>query len=237
MTAVSCLTRTELNNDAARRAMEAWPTHVASAVLHVISLAQFATAYTRGWAANSVNARIRLKAKLDRANEDNVKLREEIRIKDARMGQISPYRRPHYPPTERMAILELRAARGWAMQKTAEVFILTPATIASWMKRLDEQGPDALVQTREPVNRFAAIVAILLVGSCRCRPLLTTRHGFRRFQSQPKLGIRPSVHGQNDPCQSDDAEVHHQRQRPSVLVRWLQGMVQEAWHQTTVWSH
>lgn len=74
---------------------KAWPTHVASAVLHVISLAQFATAYTRGWAANSINARIRLKTKLDRANEDNVKLREEIRIKDARMGQISPYRRPH----------------------------------------------------------------------------------------------------------------------------------------------
>jgi hypothetical protein len=47
---------------------KAWPTHVASAVLHVI-LAQFATAYTRGWAANSINARIRLKAKLELANQ------------------------------------------------------------------------------------------------------------------------------------------------------------------------
>jgi hypothetical protein len=95
---------------------KSWPTHVASAVLRVISLAQFATAYTRGWAANSINARICLKAKLDQAKEDKVKLREEIRIKDARMGQISPHRRPHYPPTERMAILELRAARGWPLR-------------------------------------------------------------------------------------------------------------------------
>ena len=42
-------------------------------------------------------------------------LREEIGIKDARMGQIAAVRRPHYPPTERMAILELRAARGWSL--------------------------------------------------------------------------------------------------------------------------
>jgi hypothetical protein len=31
--------------------------------------------------------------------------------KDARMARINPHRRPYYPPTERMAILELRAAR------------------------------------------------------------------------------------------------------------------------------
>ena len=30
-----------------------WPSRVKSAILHVISLAQFTAAYTRGWAANS----------------------------------------------------------------------------------------------------------------------------------------------------------------------------------------
>ena len=64
------------------------------------------------------------------------------------MGQISPHRRPHYPPTERMAILELRAARGWSLQQTADTFRLTAPTVASWMKRVDEEGPDALVQLR-----------------------------------------------------------------------------------------
>ncbi len=45
---------------------DAWPSRVKSAILHVISLARFSLAYTRGWAANSPNSRIRLKAELDR---------------------------------------------------------------------------------------------------------------------------------------------------------------------------
>ena len=85
-------------------------------------------------------------------------LREEMRIKDARMARIAPHRRPHYPPTERMAILELRAARGWSLQQTADAFQLTAPTIASWMKRVDEEGSDALVQMRVPVNKFPDFV-------------------------------------------------------------------------------
>jgi putative transposase len=57
-----------------------------------------------------------------------------------------------------MSILELRAARAWSLQQTANAFLVTAATIASWMKRLDEQGPDALVQIREPVNKFPDFV-------------------------------------------------------------------------------
>jgi len=82
-----------------------WPSRVKSAILHVISLAQFTMAYTRGWAANSPNSRIRLKAELDRAHQQIALWREEVRIKDVRMGRIDPHRRPHYPATERMAIL------------------------------------------------------------------------------------------------------------------------------------
>ena len=74
----------------------AWPSRVKSAILHVISLVQFTIAYTRGWAADSVNTRIRLKAELDRALQDNALLREEIRIKDVRMARIEPHQRPLY---------------------------------------------------------------------------------------------------------------------------------------------
>ena len=42
-----------------------WKKHVRSAVLHVISLAQYATAYTRGWAVDSMNGRVRPKAQKD----------------------------------------------------------------------------------------------------------------------------------------------------------------------------
>jgi hypothetical protein len=62
-----------------------WTSRVKSAILHAISLAQFTVAYTRGWAANSPNARVRLKVELERAEQEIVLLREKIRIKDARM--------------------------------------------------------------------------------------------------------------------------------------------------------
>ena len=74
------------------------------------------------------------------------------------MARIDPHRRPHFPPTERMAILELRAARGWSQEQTARVFQVTAATIASWTHRVDEEGPDALVRLRSPVNRFPDFV-------------------------------------------------------------------------------
>jgi transcriptional regulator with XRE-family HTH domain len=39
-----------------------------------------------------------------------------------------------------MAILELRAQRGWSLDETGQRFLVEPRTIAAWMKRLDEQG-------------------------------------------------------------------------------------------------
>jgi hypothetical protein len=58
-----------------------WPASVQSGVLHVVALAQFAMTYARGWAVESVNTRVRRKAELDQANQDNALLREEMRIK------------------------------------------------------------------------------------------------------------------------------------------------------------
>ena len=81
-----------------------------------------------------------------------------IRIKDTRMKRMAAHKRPHYASVERMAILELRAARAWSVQQTADAFLTTAATIASWMKRLNENGPSALVQIREPVDKFPDFV-------------------------------------------------------------------------------
>ncbi len=135
-----------------------WNDNVKSAMLHVISLARFGMAYAHGWAANSVNSRIRLKAKCERLQQQVAQLAEEVRIKDARMVRLDARNRPHYPATERMAVLLLRAAHGWSLKQTAKRFLVTPATIASWVKRVDEQGPTALVQLRQPVNKFPDFV-------------------------------------------------------------------------------
>ena len=61
-----------------------------------------------------------------------------------------------------MAILTLRVTRGWSLEQAARVFHVTAATIACWMRRVDEQGPKALVQIREPVNKFPDFVRFVV---------------------------------------------------------------------------
>ena len=135
-----------------------WNVSVRSAVIHAIALANYAMVYTRSWAANSVNERVRLKAENGRLKTELALRVEQQRITDVRMALIPPHRRPQYPPGERMAILELKAARGWSLEQTAKAFLVTPATVASWMKRIDEEGPNALVQLPQPVNKFPEFV-------------------------------------------------------------------------------
>ncbi len=109
----------------------AWPRRVKSAMLHVVSLAQYAIAHTRSWAANCQIARLRLKAENDQLRQHVALLTEELRIKDARLMRIPAHKRPHYLPTGRMSILELRAARAWSVHQTADAFLVTAATIRS----------------------------------------------------------------------------------------------------------
>ena len=132
------------------RLPKGWKQSVQAALLHAVSLAQFALTQARGQVDGSAEA--------ERLRQELALRDEELRIHKARMKLIAPQRRPHYPPTERLAILELRAARGWSLMQTAEAFMLSALTISDWMKRLDEQGPEGLVQTRQPVNKFPDFV-------------------------------------------------------------------------------
>ena len=75
-----------------------WQGCVKSAVLHAIALAHYTIVYARAWAADSINARVRLAAENDRLHEECALLREELRLKDARTAQVAPQRRPHYNP-------------------------------------------------------------------------------------------------------------------------------------------
>ena len=71
---------------------KAWSTQIKSAVVHVIALAQYALIYSRSWAADGSNQRVRLRAEFDLLEQEVVLLREEFRIKDLRMTQIGPGR-------------------------------------------------------------------------------------------------------------------------------------------------
>ena len=106
---------------------EVWPSRVRSAAVHPIALARLGLITARGQAgkARSHSGRI------DRLTKEILLLKEEMYVKDARMEGIPAQRRPHYLPTERLAILELRAARGWSQVQTADYMLVTPATVAS----------------------------------------------------------------------------------------------------------
>ena len=71
-----------------------WQGCVKSAVLYAIALAHYSIVYARAWAADSINARVRLAAENDRLHQECALLGEELRLKDARMEQIVPQRRP-----------------------------------------------------------------------------------------------------------------------------------------------
>jgi hypothetical protein len=123
---------------------------------------------------------------MDRLTNDDALLREELRIKDTRIAKIDPRRRPYYPPTERMAILELKAARGWSLAQAARAFLVEPDTIATWLKRIDENGSSALVQLREPVNKFPDFVHHIV---CRLKVLCPSLGKVKIAQVLARAGL------------------------------------------------
>ena len=129
-----------------------WPKHVKVGILHVIALAQVALTAARARSATKRDIIAQLRAELEEAQREICLLEEELRLKDPRMGRVTPRRRPHYRGTERMAILELRAARGWSKSQTAGRLSLRSATIAGWMKRIDEDGKDAAAPKTPPMQ-------------------------------------------------------------------------------------
>jgi transposase InsO family protein len=132
-----------------------WTTSVKSAVLQVISLAHCSLLQAHAGTSG------KRESPFGHRSEASL-LREEVRILCARLALVSPHHRPHYPPHERMAILELKAARGWSLEQTARSMLVTAATISAWMKRIDEQGPEALVRLPKPVNKFPEFVGYLV---------------------------------------------------------------------------
>ena len=163
-----------------------WHSHVKSAVLHTISLAHFAVTHARGMATGHTRRRVRLAVQNERLREECALLREEIRIKDARMDYITPHRRPRYGPFERMAILELRAARGWSLKQAADTFQVTAATIASWSTRLEEGGSSALLQISGPVNRYPDFVRYIVQ---RLKTLCPTMGKVRMADTLARAGL------------------------------------------------
>jgi hypothetical protein len=75
---------------------KSWNTRVKSGVLQAIALAHTAMTFVRGMCADSSLARVRLKAELDRRDQEIALVREQLRLLAARFGRIPGNKRPHY---------------------------------------------------------------------------------------------------------------------------------------------
>ena len=190
-----------------------WHQSVKSAYICAVALARAALVETRSWCVNSPIARVRLSAENERLDSEVALLREELRIKDARLARIAPANRPHYPAIERLAILALKAARGWSNAQTGRAFLLTDVTIASWLKRIDESGIVALVKLPQPVNRFPEFVRQVVrqlkyvcptMGKVRIAQVLA-RAGLRHSPSTVRRILRQSLGLPANPNSSDAA--------------------------------
>jgi len=75
------------------------------------------------------------------------------------MQRIDPHRRPQYTMVERMAILELRAMRGWSKAETARRFFITDDTIRAWLRLVDTRACVHLGYPKVPLLRVLAIAS------------------------------------------------------------------------------
>jgi len=133
-----------------------WAAGVRNAVLNVIGIVRIAMLAGREALIESGDIRDAL---IHQLRSELTDARDEMETKDARMRRIDPHRRPQYTQVERMAILELRAMRGWSNAETARRFLVTDDTIRAWLTRVDD---DLLLQTRTPVNRFPDYVRYIV---------------------------------------------------------------------------
>ena len=166
-----------------------WPNQAKTAFLCAVALAHQAMVWSVSWCINSRIGRVRLIGENEQLKAEVAMLKEELRIKNARLDRIPAASRPHYPPTERHAILALKAMRGWNNTQAAKAFHLCDATVASWLARIEETGSGALVQTQVPVNKFPDFVGQLVQ---QLKATCPTMGKVRISQMLAKAGLRLS---------------------------------------------
>jgi len=141
---------------------KSWKQSIKSAVIHTLSLAFKTITLTLGHLSDSNHPPVRMAAQLKRLKMENAQLKEMMAIKDARMERLDPKRRPYYSPSERMRILELKSITGMSNKQASEAFLVSDITIASWKQRIDEEGHNALLQIKYPVNKFPDFVRYIV---------------------------------------------------------------------------
>jgi len=168
-----------------------WHALVRSAVLNVIGIVRIAMLTGREALIKNGDAP---DARIHQLESEVAMLREELRIISARMRRVPANRRPQYTGLERMAILQLRAMRGWNKSETSRHFLVSDDTIRQWQRRVDD---DALVQTAAPVNRFPDFVRYAVQQiKLFCPTLGKVKIAEKLAKSEEKGERRPQASGE-----------------------------------------
>ena len=168
-----------------------WHTSVRSAVLNVIGIVRIAMLTGREALIKNGDT---TDARIHQLESEVATLREELRIISARMRRVPAHRRPQYTGLERMAILQLRAVRGWNKSETSRHFLVSDDTIRDWLRRIDD---DALVPTSTPVNRFPDVVRYAVQQiKLFCPTLGKVKIAEKLAQSEEKVVRRPQESGE-----------------------------------------
>ncbi|MCF6177199.1 MAG: integrase core domain-containing protein [Victivallaceae bacterium] len=112
-----------------------WPDLIRRAMIHAVSLAHFDIICAWSRTANSEIQTVRLKGQIDKLQTELALTQNQLRIISLRFRRVPAKNRPYYLPTERMEILNHKAARGWNLKQTADAFQIAVETVASWLKR------------------------------------------------------------------------------------------------------
>ena len=166
-----------------------WPATVQSEACCTSSVWQKFAIIKRAWmdGQQSQQLLVRLKAEYDPARKKTPCCAKDFARSRTRVSSHPARRnRPQYPPCERMAVLALKTARSWSLEATARAMNVSSATVASWLKRLDEKGPKALVQLPVPVNKYPQFVKHAVT---RLKTLCPTMGKVKMAQTLVRAGL------------------------------------------------
>ncbi len=120
---------------------------------------------------------LRMMAERDHAHSESELLRRELEVFRAQREAMRPHKRPDYPPSQRLAILQVMRLRGWNAVVTAKRFVLHPNTIRTWVQTVEGRRDPKRLLGDVPWNRIHDAVRWAV-------------HELRRLCPEPEIGTR-----------------------------------------------
>jgi hypothetical protein len=96
---------------------------------------------------------------------------EMLEIQNARLAKLTEHRRPHFTPSQRFRLLEMKNLLGWSAVQAAHTFLVCGNTILNWEKAADPLARTAgsTVTPLPPVRRAADVVRATAQTMARLR--------------------------------------------------------------------